>query len=451
MESLDKIFLAYDIRGQVNVDLTNRVVYDIGKGLADWLPKKGAVAVGYDMRPDSKELAANLINGILEQGRDVINIGQVASDMIYFTVGHLKIAGGAMITASHNPGEYNGIKLCRENAKPIGQDTGLQKIKELVKNHRFKTPSKQGTEKVKYITDEWINHILNFIEIDKLKPFKIAVDAGNGMAGKIFPELEPFVPFEVHEMYFELDGTFPNHIANPLIPENLKDIKQVIKEKNLDLGLAFDGDGDRVVLIDENGDELSGTILTALLSKYFLEHIPKSTIIYNAICGRIVPETIKQYGGKGYRSRVGHSFIKSDMRQQNAIFAGEHSGHYYFKDNFMADSGLLAATIALYIVSISNQRLSELVAPFRRAYHQINEQNFNVSDNLAVINKLKQEFNDGEQDSLDGLTVSYPDSWFNVRPSNTEPLLRLNAEAKTGNQLDSLVKKVTNVIISKGK
>lgn len=451
MESLDKIFLAYDIRGQVNVDLTNRVVYDIGKGLADWLPKKGAVAVGYDMRPDSKELAASLINGILEQGRDVINIGQVATDMIYFTVGHLKIAGGAMITASHNPGKYNGIKLCHENAKPIGQDTGLQTIKELVKNQIFKTPSKQGTEKVKNITEEWINHILSFIEIDKLKPFKIAVDAGNGMAGKIFPELEPFVPFVVHEMYFELDGTFPNHIANPLIPENLKDIKRVIKEENLDLGLAFDGDGDRVVLIDENGDELSGTILTALLSKYFLGHIPKSTIIYNAICGRIVPETIKQYGGKGYRSRVGHSFIKSDMRQQNAIFAGEHSGHYYFKDNFMADSGLLAATIALYIVSISNQRLSELVAPFRRAYHQINEQNFNVSDNLAVINKLKQEFNDGEQDSLDGLTVSYPDSWFNVRPSNTEPLLRLNAEAKTGNQLDSLVKKVTNVIISKGK
>ena len=446
MESLDKIFLAYDIRGQVNIDLTNRVVYDIGKGLADWLSKEGAIAVGYDMRPDSKELATNLINGLLEQGRYVINIGQVASDMIYFTVGHLKLAGGAMITASHNPGDYNGIKLCQDNAKPIGQDTGLQKIKELVKNQIFKTPSKQGTELVKDITDEWINHILNFIEIDKLKPFKIAVDAGNGMAGKIFPKLVPFVPFEVNEMYFELDGTFPNHIANPLIPENLKDIKRVIKEKNLDLGLAFDGDGDRVVLIDENGDELSGTILTALLSKYFLEHIPKSTIIYNAICGRVVPETIKQYGGKGYRSRVGHSFIKNDMRQQNAIFAGEHSGHYYFKDNFMADSGLLAATIALYIVSISNQKLSELVAPFRQAYHQINEQNFNISDKLAVINKLKQEFNDGEQDILDGLTVSYSDSWFNVRPSNTEPLLRLNAEAKTIDQLDSLVKKVTNIL-----
>lgn len=447
MESLDSIFLAYDVRGRVGIDLTNQVSRNIGKALADWLPSTGSVAVGYDMRPDSKDLADNLINGLIEQGRNVVNIGQVTSDMIYFAVGNLKLAGGAMITASHNPGEYNGIKLCREEAKPIGQETGLFEIRDLIKTANFKTDTSDATVSEHDITEDWIQHVLSFINPDELKPLRIAVDAGNGMAGKIFPELEPYVPFEVEEMYFELDGTFPNHIANPLVPENLADLKKVVVENNYDLGVAFDGDGDRAVLVDERGEALSGTVMTALLAKYFLDRQPGSNIIYNAICGRIVPETITQNGGKGYRSRVGHSFIKADMRSQNAVFAGEHSGHYYFRDNFMADSGLLAATIALYIISQSGQKLSELVAPYRSAYQQISEQNFEVNDKQAIIDKLANDFSDGQQDQLDGLTVNYTDSWFNVRPSNTEPLLRLNAEARTKELLDELVFKVKEVII----
>lgn len=451
MQSLDNIFLAYDIRGRVGIDLTNEIAYKIGKGLADWLPTQGAIAVGHDMRPDSKDLTDSLISGLLEQGRNVINIGQVTSDMIYFSVGNLSLAGGAMITASHNPGEYNGIKLCREQAKPIGQETGLFEIKDIIKNAKFKTSSSEGTTTNQDLTEDWIQHILSFINPDELKPLRIAVDAGNGMAGKIFPKLEPYVPFKVEEMYFELDGTFPNHIANPLIPENLNDIKQKIYKNNLDLGIAFDGDGDRAVLIDEKGEALSGTAMTALLAKYFLDKQPGSTIIYNAICGRIVPETITQNGGKGYRSRVGHSFIKADMRSQDAIFAGEHSGHYYFRDNFMADSGLLAATIALFIISQSGQKLSELAAPYRSAYKQISEQNFEVNDKQAIIDKLATSFSDGEQDWLDGLTVNFTDSWFNIRPSNTEPLLRLNAEAKTQKLLDELVAKVKEVISNNSK
>lgn len=448
MQNLDNIFLAYDVRGRVGVDLTNDVSRNIGKALADWLPSSGSVAVGYDMRPDSKDLADNLISGLIEQGRNVINIGQVTSDMIYFAVGNLGLAGGAMVTASHNPGEYNGIKLCREDARPIGQETGLLEIKDMIKNDKYNTSDSEGTANDQDITENWIQHVLSFIDPDELKPLRIAVDAGNGMAGKIFPELEPYVPFEVEEMYFKLDGTFPNHIANPLVPENLTDIKKVIIENNYDLGVAFDGDGDRAVLIDEKGEALSGTVMTALLAKYFLNKEPGSTIIYNAICGRIVPETITQNGGKGYRSRVGHSFIKADMRSQGAIFAGEHSGHYYFRDNFMADSGLLAATIALHIISRSGQKLSELVAPYRSAFQQISEQNFEVDDKQAIIDKLANNFSDGEQDRLDGLTVNFADSWFNVRPSNTEPLLRLNAEARTKESLDKLVDKVKEVIVN---
>jgi phosphomannomutase len=247
-------------------------------------------------------------------------------------------------------------------------------------------------------------------------------------------------------MYFELDGTFPNHIANPLIPENLVDLQAAIKEQKADVGLAFDGDGDRAVMIDENGEALSGTVMTAMLASYFLDKHPGSTIILNAICGRAAKEAVESKGGKAVRSRVGHSYIKSDMRTQDAVFAGEHSGHYYFRDNFMADSGLLAEVIGMYIVSTSGKKLSELAAPYRKAYATINEMNFEVADKQAAIAAVKAAFADGEQDELDGLTVNYPNSWFNVRPSNTEPLLRLNAEAKSRSELDSLVSKVIAVL-----
>lgn len=448
MSNLDNIFLAYDVRGKVGTELNSETVTNIGRAFADWLPEHGPVAVGHDMRPDSKDLAEALISGLLLQGRDVIDIGQVASDMIYFTVGSLKAAGGAMITASHNPGEYNGIKFCREQAKPVGIESGLDDIKQLVQMESFNTAESPGERKPTDVTESWINHVLSFIDPNKLKPLKITVDAGNGMGGVIFAELEPYVPFEVTEMYFEPDGTFPNHIANPLVPENLKDVQAELAKGGYDAGIAFDGDGDRAVLLDENGEPLTGTVMTALLAEYFLANEPGATILINAICGQAAVDAIESNGGTCIRTRVGHSFIKGKMREHSALFAGEHSGHYYFRGNFCADSGLLAATIGLYLLSISGKTLSELAKPYRDAYLQISETNFEVEDKQAVIQRLSEAFTNGEQSWLDGLTISFSNkSWVNVRPSNTEPLIRLNAEAKDQQTLDALVEKAKAVIL----
>ncbi|MCA9332271.1 phosphomannomutase/phosphoglucomutase [Candidatus Saccharibacteria bacterium] len=447
MDSLDKIFLAYDVRGKVGSELNKTTVGQIGRAFGEWLPDKGTVAVGRDMRPDSAELAKAVIDGLRKQGRDVWDIGEVTSDMIYFTVGHYELAGGIMITASHNPGEYNGIKFCREGAKPVGIETGLADIRELAKQDNIESDKNLGKYETKDVVEDWIEHVLSFVDSKKLKPLKVVVDAGNGMAGKIFPELEPYVPFEVTEMYFELDGTFPNHIANPIEPENIKDLIERVKKEKADVGIAFDGDGDRAVLIDEQGNALSGTTMTAMLADYFLQKQSGTTILYNATCGWIVPETIESGGGKPIRTKVGHSFIKADMRTHDALFAGESSGHYYFRDNFMADSGLIAAVVGLGLISESGQSVSKIAQNYRKYYH-IPETNFEVSDKQAVIDKLSKEFSTKKQDMLDGLTVYTENSWFNVRPSNTEPILRLNAEGKDKESLDSLVAKVTAVIKS---
>lgn len=446
--SFGSIFKAYDVRGKVGSELTPEVARKIGQAYASWLPNDGTVAVGRDMRPDSLELANALIEGLLAQGRDVLDIGEVTSDMIYFATGANNLAGGVMITASHNPGADNGIKFCREEAKPVGEETGLMEVRDLALADNFSPASKPGDLIKKDIVEDWVQHVLSFIDTVQLKPLKVAVDAGNGMSGKIVPELEPYVPFQIEELYFELDGTFPNHIANPLEPKNLVAVQKAIKDHGNDAGVAFDGDGDRAVLLDEHGEPLSGTVLTALLAEYFLKLHPGATILHNAICGRAAVEAIKNAGGKAVRTRVGHSYIKNDMRTHDAVFAGEHSGHYYFKDNFMADSGLIAAMIGLYILSLSDKKMSELVAPYRKAYLQISETNFEVTDKEAVLKKLAETFQEAETDTLDGLTVQFPDAWFNVRPSNTEPLLRLNAEAKTQTELDDLVTKVTGLITS---
>jgi phosphomannomutase len=446
VNNLDEIFKAYDVRGKVGSQLNPEVLQKIGQAFGEWLEISGPVAVGRDMRPDSAELSTALIKGLNLAGRDVVDIGEVTSDMIYFATGSLNLAGGAVVTASHNPGEYNGIKFCREEAKPISENSGLLEIRDLVAKDDFTATKETGSVTLKDVGEEWIKHVLSFIELAKLKPLNIAVDAGNGMAGKIFPELEPFVPFNVQEMYFELDGSFPNHIANPLELKNLVDIQKAIHDNQLDAGVAFDGDGDRAVLIDEKGEPLSGTVMTALLATYFLGKQPGATILCNAICGRSAKEAIEQAGGEAIRTRVGHSFIKDEMRAHNALFAGEHSGHYYFKDNYMADSGLIAAVIALYVLSLSGKKLSELAAPYRKAYQHIQETNFEVHDKDEVIKKIAAAFPGAEQDWLDGLTVQFEDAWFNVRPSNTEPLLRLNAEAKTQKELQELAQKITTLI-----
>jgi phosphomannomutase len=446
MSALDSIFLAYDVRGKVGSELTVDVARHIGRAFADWLPKEGTVAVGRDMRPDSAELAEALIKGLTEQGRDVLDIGQVTSDMIYFAVGAYGLAGGAMVTASHNPGEYNGIKFCREEAKPVGIESGLQEIKSAIETSAYKAAGESGNVSTQNVTEDWIEHVLSFINSDSLRPLKIAVDAGNGMAGAIFPELEPYVPFEVTEMYFEPDGTFPNHIANPLEPKNLVDLQKEMAKGGYDAGVAFDGDGDRAVLLDETGTPLSGTIMSALLAEYFLNKHPRATILLNAICGKAAHDVVNRMGGTAIRTKVGHSFIKADMRKHDAVFAGEHSGHYYFKDNYCADSGLIATIIALYILSVSGKPLSELARPHREAYAQATETNFEVSDKQAVINRVKEAFKNEKNDELDGLTIFTGTGWVNVRPSNTEPLLRLNAEARTQEELNTIVAKVTALI-----
>lgn len=449
MDAINNIFKAYDVRGKVGTELTPDVTNKIGKAFADWLPTEGAVAVGRDMRPDSAELAAALIEGLRAQGRDVIDIGQVTSDMIYFATGHLKLAGGVMITASHNPGEYNGIKFCREEAKPVGEESGLFEVRDNILSETYKPAAEQsGSLTEQDVTEAWIQHVLSFIEADKLQPLKLAVDAGNGMAGKIFPELEPYVPWEVTEMYFELDGTFPNHEANPLKFETLADMIKIIKDNGLDGGIAFDGDGDRAFLVDETGEVVPGNVMIAMIGEYFLSRFPGSHILYDLRASHAVPEIITENGGTPKRTRVGHSFIKQVMREVDAPFGGEVSGHFYFRDNYFADSGLIAAVIGLYVAGLSGKKLSELRDHYTR-YATLPETNFNVDDKQAAIDKIGAAFPDAKKDTLDGLTVEVDDQhWFNVRPSNTEPVLRLNAEAPNQAQLDELVSKVKSLLVA---
>lgn len=449
MDAINNIFKAYDVRGKVGTELTPDVTHKIGRAFADWLPAEGAVAVGRDMRPDSAELAAALIEGLRAQGRDVIDIGQVTSDMIYFATGYLKLAGGVMITASHNPGEYNGIKFCREEAKPVGEESGLFEVRDNILSETYKPAAEQsGSLTEQDVTEGWIQHVLSFIEADKLQPLKLAVDAGNGMAGKIFPELEPYVPWEVTEMYFELDGTFPNHEANPLKFETLADMIKVIKDNGLDGGIAFDGDGDRAFLVDETGEVVPGNVMIAMIGEYFLGRFPGSHILYDLRASHAVPELIAEKGGVPKRVRVGHSFIKQVMREVDAPFGGEVSGHFYFRDNYFADSGLIAAVIGLYVAGLSGKKLSELRDQYTR-YATLPETNFAVDDKQTAIDKVGVAFPDARKDTLDGLTVEIDDQhWFNVRPSNTEPVLRLNAEAPDQAQLDELVSKVKSLLVA---
>lgn len=447
MADISSIFKAYDIRGKVGSELTEDVATRVGKAFADWLPSEGDIAVGRDMRPDSAALADAVIAGLREQGRNVLDIGQVTSDMIYFAVGHHGLAGGAMITASHNPGEYNGIKLCRTEARPVGLESGLAEIRDKVLSNTFKpAAATPGTHQDIDIVEDWITHTLSFIQANRLKPLKLAVDAGNGMAGKIFPELEPYVPWEVTEMYFELDGTFPNHEANPMKAETLNDMVKVIKENGLDGGMAFDGDGDRAFLVDETGVVLSGGVMSAMLADYFLGLNPGAAIIYDIRNSRTVPDVITARGGKPVLTRVGHAFIKDAMREHDAPFGGEASGHFYFRDNWYADSGLIAAVIGVYVATLSGKKLSELRKQYS-TYASLPETNFVTDQKDRILNELAATFSDAQQSTLDGLTITNNDgSWFNVRASNTEPVIRLNAEAHTQERLAEIIEKVTKII-----
>lgn len=440
MKFATDIFKAYDIRGKVGTELTPEVVEAVGRALADYLPK-GVVAVGHDMRNDSSQLAAAMIAGLTKQGREVMDIGQVASDMIYYAVGKYDLAGGAMITASHNPGEYNGIKLTGQGVAPIGIESGLAQIRDNVAGDTFKPSSEQGGVTSKDIMDEWVQHTLELA--GELKPLKVGADAGNGMAGPVIERLVAESPLEIEGLYLDPDGNFPNHPANPLVEENLADLQKLVQGKGLQIGVAFDGDGDRAFLVDEKGEVVTGSVLGALIAREMLELHPGATILYNAICSHIVPDTISALGGTAIKTKVGHSFIKAKMKETGAVFAAEHSGHFYFADNYRADSGLVAALKAFHILGQKDLPASEQFAPFRRRYTQSGEINSEVADAQKVLEALKAKYLDGQQDELDGLTVEYKDWWFNVRASNTEPVIRLNVESEDA----SVVKQKTEELL----
>jgi phosphomannomutase len=421
------IFKTYDVRGTIPDQLDAEAARTIGLGLANYLGE-GPVAVGRDTRLSSPELAAALAAGLSDGGIDVWDIGLCSSDMVTFTVGKYGIAGGVMVTASHNPPQWNGFKFCESGGFPLSIHHGLDRIAARIIAHRLERGSRRGKIEQRDLTQEYVRHLLSFIDVEALRPLKVVVDAGNGMAGKMFPEVACHLPIDVIPLFFELDGRFPNHLASPIEEENQEDCKRKIRETGADLGLLFDGDADRVFVVDEKAEGLSGTILTALVAESILRRHPGSTVLYNVICGRIVPEVIARAGGRGVQTPVGHSLIKARMRQEDAIFAGEHSGHYFFRDNYSADSGLIAALIVLELVSREGRPLSEIVAPYLK-YVQSGEINSTVSDASVKIAQLAGRYGNGNATTFDGLRVDYPHWWFNVRASNTEPLLRLNVEA----------------------
>lgn len=422
---LGGIFKAYDVRGTYPEQFDEVAAHRIGGAFARWTAAK-RIVVGRDMRVSSEPLAKAFVEGITGQGADAVDIGLVSTDALYFASGRHEIPG-AMFTASHNPGHYNGIKLCLAGAAPVGQDTGLADIRRLAEEG-VEPAETTGAVGQRDVFDDFVEHLLTFIDSSVLRPLKVVVDAANGMAGKMVPPVFERIPVELVPLYFELDGTFPNHPADPIQLDNLTALRKSVIEEGADVGMAFDGDADRVFLVDETADPVSGSLTTALVAAMVLDKEPGATVIHNLICSRVVPETIAEKGGTAIRSRVGHSFIKKVMAETGAAFGGEHSGHYFFRDNFRADSGLICALFVLEAISREGRPFSEVLAPYRR-YWNSGEINTEVSDQDAKMKELADAYSDGEHDWLDGLTVNYRDWWFNVRPSNTEPLLRLNLEA----------------------
>jgi len=445
MEIPDHIFKAYDIRGIYGQDLTDEIAYLFGRGLVMYLSASN-VAVGRDMRTSSPIVAKHLMKGITDQGANACDLGQISTDSLYFAVGKFGYPAGVMITASHNPSEYNGLKVCRENAIPLSGDEGLSQIRDLMKRG-FKDVSFKGKITQREILPDFTEHVLSFIDISKIKPFKIVIDAGNGMGGKIIPDVFDKLPCEVIPMYFDLDGSFPNHPANPIEPENIHDLRAKVKETGAFLGAAFDGDADRVFLVDENSKPLGGDLITALVSRSLLQKEAGATILYNLICSNTVPETIKKSGGIALRTRVGHALIKPLMKEHNAVFGGEHSGHFYFRNNYFADSGMIALLVCLELLSEENKALSELVKEID-PYVRSGEINSRVKDIPAKLKQIKDAYSAMQIDELDGVTVNAGDFWFNVRPSNTEPFLRLNMEADNLDLLNEKSQEVLKIIRS---
>jgi len=446
MEFDKSIFKAYDIRGTYPNQLDDKIAYRIGNGLARYL-KPTSIAVGRDMRISSDELFEHLSHGIIDAGVDVVDLGRISTDGLYFAVGKFEYDGGIMITASHNPKEYNGFKICRQQALPLSGQEGLDKIKLAMEEDALEKSSQRGNINRRDISADYAKHCLSFIDISIIKPFKIVIDAGNGMAGLTLPPVFEKLPIKVIPLYFELDGSFPNHPASPIELENLADLRKKIADEKADFGVAFDGDADRMFLVDRFGNQIGGDMVTALVAGNLLDKNPGETILYNLICSKAVPELVIKKGGKAIRTRVGHALIKPLMKKHNAIFGGEHSGHFYFRDNWFADSGLIAFLVCLELLSRHNRPLDEMVKAIN-PYFRSGEINSRVKSARDKIEEVAAHFSDGEQDRLDGLTVDYGSFWFNLRPSNTEPLLRLNVEAKSKEVLSKKTDEIMEIIRS---
>lgn len=447
---LDSIVKAYDVRGTTPDQMNAEVAFALGVAFADFV-QEPMVIVGRDMRLTGEELCAAFADGVTSRGVDVIDVGLASTDLIYFAAGSLN-APGAMFTASHNPAEYNGIKFCLSGARPVGIDTGLAVIRDAAKNVMNgagpQPVAARGSVTQRDMLDAFADHVVSFIDVSALKPMKVVADTANGMGGLIVPVVFDRLPMmELEVMYPELDGSFPNHPADPIQPANQRDLQARVVSGGFDIGLAFDGDADRVFVVDEKGRGVSGSTTTAILAAAVLRTHPGATVLHNLICSRAVPEVIRESGGVPVRTKVGHSNIKQVMAETGAVFGGEHSAHYYFLDNYRADSGIIATMFMLEELSRREMSLSELRQPFER-YEASGEINTSVSDAAAVIDGVARKYADFPQDMIDGLTVDCGTWWFNLRPSNTEPLLRLNLEAPTRNECDDHVAEVLSLVTS---
>jgi len=447
--ALDTIFKAYDIRGIYPDEVDEDIARRVGNSFVAFTGA-ARVLVGRDARPSSEPLVAAFIEGATMAGADVVDLGLASTDLCYFAAGSLD-APAARFTASHNPAAYNGIKLCRAGAGPIGEETGLGEIKAMLAAGLFERGEDPGRVERRDLLPAFVAHVHSFVDLDALAPIRVVTDTANGVGGLIVPAVFSRLPFDVTMLYGELDGTFPNHPADPTAVENLKDLARAVVDGDAGIGLAFDGDADRVVLVDDQAQPVSGSTTTAILAAAILGRIsadaeePDRRVVHNLICSKAVPEVIRELGGTPIRSRVGHSFIKQVMAETGAVFGGEHSAHYYFRDNFRADSGIIAALMVLEQLSIRGLALSELRKPYER-YAMSGEINTRVVDPAAVIERIAAAYSSAEQDRLDGLTVDLGDWWFNVRASNTEPLLRLNLEAADRDACDERTAEVLAVV-----
>ena len=421
------VFKAYDIRGTYPDQIDEVMAEKIGYAIATFL-KARTLVVGRDMRLSGPAMAGAAMAGVRKAGCDVIDIGLSSTPMAYFAIGHLKTDGGFNVTASHNPARYTGFKICREDAIPLSGETGIGDIEQMVSNLDDGVPEagQPGSITPRDVRDDYVRHVMSFAR--DIKPMKVVIDTANGMAGHMLPAILEHLPLDVTRLYFDLDGSFPNHEADPLKVKNLQDLIGRVKETGADLGIAFDGDADRCMFVDETGTPVGADMVTALIAPVILEKYPGTAVVYDLRSSRVVPEVIQKAGGRPIRERVGHSFIKATMRREKGKFGGELSGHFYFADNYHSDSGVIAMLMMLNVLSHEGKPLSELIQPLLRTCRS-GEINFRVASTEAKIQELAETFADATIDYKDGITIEYPGWWCNVRPSNTEPLLRLNLEA----------------------